>query len=152
DVFRKVYKVYIYLIILSFYRNIIEMDISFKLYILSSNGPQVYAVNICKDDKNHLRDHVCGIKGVGDSDKNNLKLWKVIGVKSKDIKEQNISTEEDIVQKLRGKEMELEEPFSTYFQDELDNKNKSGSSIITIITDTDYYPPKKRPKIIKGML
>ncbi|CAG8603742.1 2701_t:CDS:2 [Rhizophagus irregularis] len=60
------------------------MDISFKLYILSSNGPQVYAVNICKDDKNkdryaildntnvslhllevlHLRDHVCGIKGV----------------------------------------------------------------------------------------
>ncbi|CAB5365355.1 unnamed protein product [Rhizophagus irregularis] len=147
------------------------MDISFKLYILSSNGPQVYAVNICKDDKNkdryaildntnvslhllevlHLRDHVCSIKGVGDSDKNNLKLWKVIGVKSKDIKEQNISTEEDIVQKLRGKEMELEEPFSTYFQDELDNKNKSGSSIITIITDTDYYPPKKRPKIIKAL-
>src|ERR1051325_9771858 len=130
------------------------MDMSFKLYILSSNGPEVYAVNIYKDDKNkdgyvklgntnvslhllevlHLRDHVCSIKGVGDSDKNNLKLWKVIGVKSKDIKEQNISIEEDIVQKLRGEEMELEDLFSTYFQDESDDKNKSGSSIITIIS------------------
>ncbi|GBC43761.2 kinase-like domain-containing protein [Rhizophagus irregularis DAOM 181602=DAOM 197198] len=29
----------------------------------------------------HLRDHVCSIKGVDDSDKSNLKLWKVIGVK-----------------------------------------------------------------------
>ena len=94
------------------------MYTSFTLYILSSNGPEVYAVNICKDDENengyvklgntnvsldilevlHFRDHACSIKGVGDSDKNNLKLWKVIGVKIKDIKEQNISTEEDIVQ------------------------------------------------------
>src|ERR1051325_8984629 len=137
------------------------MDMSFKLYILSSNGPEVYAVNIYKDDKNkdgfvmlgntnvslhllevlHLRDYACSIKGVGDSDKNNLKLWKVIGVKSKDFKEQNISIEEDIVQKLRGKEMELEVPFSTYFQDELDNKNKSGSSIITIIPATGKCLP-----------
>ena len=135
------------------------MDTLFKLYILSSNGPEVYAVDIYKKnevryvtlgDANvslnklevlHLRDHACSIKGVGDSDKNNLKLWKVIGVKSKDIKEQNISTEEDIVQKLRGKEMELEEPFSTYFQDELDNKNKSGSSIITIIPTTGKCLP-----------
>ena len=136
------------------------MDMSFNLYILSSNDPEVHAVNIYKDDKDkngyaiidstnvsldllkviHLRDYVCSIKGVGDSDKNNLKLWKVIGVKSKDFKEQNISIEEDIVQKLRGKEMELEEPFSTYFQDELDNK-KSGSSIITIITATGKCLP-----------
>ena len=83
------------------------MDMSFKLYILSSNGPEVYAVNIYKDDKNkdgyvilgntnvslhllevlHLRDHVCSIKGVGSSDKKNLKLWKVIGIKIKDIEE-----------------------------------------------------------------
>ena len=137
------------------------MDMSFKLYILSSNGPEVYAVNIYKDDKNkdgyvilgntnvslhllevlHLRDHFCSIKGVGDSDKNNLKLWKVIGVKSKDIKEKNISTKEDIVQKLRGQEMELEDPFSTYFQAELDNKDISGSSIITIITATGKCLP-----------
>ncbi|GES73324.1 hypothetical protein GLOIN_2v1518120 [Rhizophagus clarus] len=54
----------------------------------------------------HLRDHVCRIKGVCDFDKNNLKLWKVIGIKSKDIKEQNSSIEEDIIQKLRGKVIE----------------------------------------------
>ncbi|GBB88476.1 hypothetical protein RclHR1_01500006 [Rhizophagus clarus] len=104
---------------LKYYRD----DASFKFYILSSNGFEVYAVNIYKDDKNkdgyvkldadvslyllevlQLRDHFCSIKRV-----------------------------EDIVQKLHGKEMEFEEPFSTYFQDELDNKNKSWSSIITII-------------------
>src|SRR5581483_11706271 len=137
------------------------MNTSFKLYILSSNGPEVYAVNIYNNDKNkdryvildntnvslsifevvHLRDHVCSIKGVGDSDKNNLKLWKVTGVKNQDIKEQNISTEEDIVQKLRGQEMELEELFSTYFEHELNNKNKSRSSIITIITATGKCLP-----------
>src|SRR5438034_9555585 len=109
------------------------MDASFKLYILSSNGPEVYAVNIYKDNKDkdgyvrldntnvsldllevlHLRDHVCSIKGVGDSDKNNLKFWKLEGFKLKDIKKQNISTEEEIVQKLNGKEMELEELIST---------------------------------------
>ncbi|RIA86276.1 hypothetical protein C1645_829531 [Glomus cerebriforme] len=59
---------------------------------------------------------------------------------SKDIKEQNISTEDDIVQKLHGKEMELEDLFRTYFQAELDDKNKSGSSIIATgltVTATD---------------
>ena len=71
------------------------MDASFNLYILSSNGPKVCAVDIYKDDKNkdiyvklddttnvslnvlkvlHLRDHVCGIQEVGDFDKDNLKL------------------------------------------------------------------------------
>ena len=137
------------------------MDMSFKLYILSSNGPEVYAVNICKDDKNkdgyvilgntnvslhllevlHLRDHVCSIKGVGDFDKNNLKLWKLEGFMLKDFKKQNISTEEDIIQKLHGEEMELVVLFSTYFQYELDNKNKSGSSIITIIPATGKCLP-----------
>ena len=137
------------------------MDMSFKLYILSSNGPEVYAVNIYKDDKNkdgyvilgntnvslhllevlHLRDHVCSIKGVGDSDKNNLKLWKVIGVNCGVIEGQNISTDEHIKDKLNGKEIGLEDLFSKHFQDELDNKNKSGSSIITIITATGKCLP-----------
>jgi hypothetical protein len=100
------------------------MDASFNLYILSSNGPKVYAVNIYKDDKNkdgyvkidintnisldllkvlHLRDYVC--KEVDVPDINKLKLWKLEGFKLKDIKEQNISTEEEIVQKFYGKEM-----------------------------------------------
>ncbi|EXX66357.1 hypothetical protein GLOIN_2v1789815 [Rhizophagus irregularis DAOM 181602=DAOM 197198] len=51
-----------------------------------------------------------------------LKLWKV-NVKKKEIKEKNISTEEDIVQELDGKEMEFQELFEEYFQDELNNKN-----------------------------
>ncbi|PKB97060.1 hypothetical protein RhiirA5_367571 [Rhizophagus irregularis] len=104
------------------------METSFKLYVLQSNSCDFLTVKIYKDDKDkkryvdfnnaktslnqlyieHLRDHVCSIKGVDDSDKSNLKLWKVIGVKSKDIKEQNIFTEEG-VQKLKGKEMELDE-------------------------------------------
>src|SRR5436190_13196059 len=114
----------------------LSMYASFKLYILSSDGPEVHAVNIYKgnEDKNgyvkldntnvsldllenlHLRDHVCSIKGVGSSDKKNLKLWKVIGIKIKDIEEKNISTEEDVVQKLDGNVMVLDDPFSKYFQ------------------------------------
>ncbi|CAB5392755.1 unnamed protein product [Rhizophagus irregularis] len=131
------------------------MDASFNLYMLSSNGPEVYAVNIYKDDKNkdgyvkidlntnisldllkvlHLRNYIR--KEVDIHDINKLKLWKLEGFKLIDIKEQNISTEEEIVQKLHEKEMELDEPFSTYFQNELNDKNKSGSSIITIIPAT----------------
>ncbi|RGB25180.1 hypothetical protein C1646_471150 [Rhizophagus diaphanus] len=143
------------------------METSFKLYVLQSNSCYFLTFNIYKDDKakkryadidntrtylnklyvEHLRDHVCRIRGVGDSDKDNLKLWKVIGVKSKDIKEQNISTEED-VQKLEGKEMELDELFSTYFQDELDKLDDDEdyipeSSIITIIPNASDFPNKK---------
>ncbi|RIA94115.1 hypothetical protein C1645_873645 [Glomus cerebriforme] len=56
-----------------------------------------------------------------------LKLWKVIGVKNKDIKEQNISTEEEIVQKLHGKEMELDELFT--------GPSQQGISQVTSIED-----------------
>ncbi|CAB5217088.1 uncharacterized protein OCT59_014957 [Rhizophagus irregularis] len=78
------------------------METSFKLYVLQSNSCDFLTVKIYKDDKDkkryvdfnnaktslnqlyieHLRDHVCSIKGVDDSDKSNLKLWKVIGVKN----------------------------------------------------------------------
>ncbi|PKY27607.1 hypothetical protein RhiirB3_390420 [Rhizophagus irregularis] len=63
-----------------------------------------------------------------------LKLWKV-NVKKKEIKEKNISTEEDIVQELDGKEMEFQELFEEYFQDESNNKNfiVTNIHIITII-------------------
>ncbi|PKC58129.1 hypothetical protein RhiirA1_471442 [Rhizophagus irregularis] len=138
------------------------MDASFNLYMLSSNGPEVYAVNIYKDDKNkdgyvkidlntnisldllkvlHLRNYIR--KEVDIHDINKLKLWKLEGFKLIDIKEQNISTEEEIVQKLHEKEMELDEPFSTYFQNELNDKNKSGSSIITIIPATITIAKRK---------
>ncbi|PKC03454.1 hypothetical protein RhiirA5_423735 [Rhizophagus irregularis] len=138
------------------------MDASFNLYMLSSNGPEVYAVNIYKDDKNkdgyvkidlntnisldllkvlHLRNYIR--KEVDIHDINKLKLWKLEGFKLIDIKEQNISTEEEILQKLHEKEMELDEPFSTYFQNELNDKNKSGSSIITIIPATITIAKRK---------
>ncbi|CAB5359237.1 unnamed protein product [Rhizophagus irregularis] len=56
----------------------------------------------------------------------------------REIKDKNVSTEEDIVQKLGGKEMGLQELFEEYFQDELDHKNFKPSNIhiiaITSIT------------------
>ncbi|POG65148.1 hypothetical protein GLOIN_2v1483319 [Rhizophagus irregularis DAOM 181602=DAOM 197198] len=138
------------------------METIFKLYVLQSDSCDFLTVNIYKDDNDkkkyvnfddekthlnelnklyvkHLRDHVCSIKEVGDSDKSNLKLWKVSGVTIKDIKEQNISTKED-VQKLQGKDMELDQRFSTYFRDELDKLDGDEdyipvNSIITIIPD-----------------
>ncbi|CAB5216105.1 unnamed protein product [Rhizophagus irregularis] len=125
------------------------------IFKLQSDSCDFLTVNIYKDDNDkkryvnfddekthlnelnklyveHLRDHVCSIKGL-------LKLWKVSGVTIKDIKEQNISTEED-VQKLQGKDMELDQRFSTYFQDELDKLDGDEdyipvNSIITIIPD-----------------
>ncbi|EXX74312.1 hypothetical protein RirG_052290 [Rhizophagus irregularis DAOM 197198w] len=62
-----------------------------------------------------------------------MKLWKV-NVMRKDIKDKNVSTEEDIVQKLGGKEIELQELFEEYFQDELDHKNFKASNIHIIAT------------------
>ncbi|UZO19249.1 uncharacterized protein OCT59_010547 [Rhizophagus irregularis] len=64
---------------------------------------------------------------------NNTKLWKV-NVKKSEIKDKNVSTEEDIEKKLGGKEMELQELFEEYFQDELDHKNFKASNIHVIAT------------------
>src|SRR2546421_2056206 len=115
------------------------MEKSIDLFVLQSDDCKVHIVDICKDTDNkrfvqldkkiylnrfkvvHLRNHICHFKGVGDSDKDNLKLWKVKGVKSNYIKEQKISTEKDIEQKLNGKEMILDERFSEYFKTELDD-------------------------------
>ncbi|CAG8574422.1 7739_t:CDS:2 [Funneliformis caledonium] len=126
------------------------MDMSFDLYVLQSNSYELLlAVDIYKDDKDikryvefdttkiflkklkvrHLRDYVRKEVDVPDININKLKLWKLNGFKLKDIKEQSISTEEDIVQKLHGEEMQLDEPFSTYFQAELDK-----------LDDEDYEP------------
>ncbi|PKC68384.1 hypothetical protein RhiirA1_457299 [Rhizophagus irregularis] len=148
------------------------------IFKLQSDSCDFLTVNIYKDDNDkkryvnfddekthlnelnklyveHLRDHVCSIKGVAwelrlelrvcrppdqlAQIQQLLKLWKVSGVTIKDIKEQNISTEED-VQKLQGKDMELDQRFSTYFQDELDKLDGDEdyipvNSIITIIPD-----------------
>ena len=150
------------------------METSLNLYVIQSNSHDVLTVDIYKDKKRyvefdakiflkslkikHLRDYVCSIKGVGDSDKSNLKLWKLNDLKHKDIKDKNISTEQEIVQKLCGEEMELDEPFSTYFQAELDKLDDDEdyepvSSIITIIPATNgkclptFYLSNKKQNI-----
>ncbi|CAB5383244.1 unnamed protein product [Rhizophagus irregularis] len=83
-----------------------------------------------------------------------LKLWKV-NVKKKEIKEKNISTEEDIVQELDGKEMEFQELFEEYFQDELNNKNFIVTNIhiiaiipVTALISTTGFASRSTPESI----
>ncbi|GBB90793.1 hypothetical protein RclHR1_17890004 [Rhizophagus clarus] len=75
-----------------------------------------------------LNEYICKKKQV-----DNSKLWKV-DVKKKEIKDKNVTTEEDIVQKLYGKEMEPEELFEGYFKDE--NFIVSNIHIIAIFSTT----------------
>ena len=87
---------------------------SFDLYVLQSDSYGLLAVDIYKDDKDKKRyvefdttkilkklkvKHLNVRKeiDVPDVNINKLKLWKLNGFKLKDIKERNISTEEDIV-------------------------------------------------------
>ncbi|RGB26914.1 hypothetical protein C1646_799767 [Rhizophagus diaphanus] len=88
-----------------------------------------------------LKNDICSKANVNS---NNTKLWKV-NVKKREIKDKNVSTEEDIVQKLGGKEMELQELFEEYFQDELNNNNQnfkvSNIHIIAIIPTTGNTAP-----------
>ncbi|UZO00500.1 uncharacterized protein OCT59_011629 [Rhizophagus irregularis] len=88
-----------------------------------------------------LKNDICSKANVNS---NNTKLWKV-NVKKREIKDKNVSTEEDIVQKLGGKEMELQELFEEYFQDELNNNNQnfkvSNIHVIAIIPTTGNTAP-----------
>jgi len=63
-----------------------------------------------------IRDYICDVKNVINFD--NMKLWKT-NVKLSVIKDQNISTEEDVKNKLEGKELQLCNMFIRYFKDEL---------------------------------
>ncbi|GES76147.1 P-loop containing nucleoside triphosphate hydrolase [Rhizophagus clarus] len=77
-----------------------------------------------------LKNDICSKLNVNS---NNTKLWRV-NVKKCEIKDQDVSTEEDIMQKLDGKEMELQELFGEYFQDELNDVNFKVSNIHIIAT------------------
>ncbi|GBC04140.1 hypothetical protein RclHR1_05530009 [Rhizophagus clarus] len=95
-----------------------------------------------------VRDYICEKKKVIDFD--NMKLWKLKEVKHRNIKNQNISTEEDIVQKLKGEEMELTELFEVYIRGELDDPHFVATnihiiSIIPTISTIDKYLGRKRP-------
>ncbi|PKC16810.1 hypothetical protein RhiirA5_369531 [Rhizophagus irregularis] len=119
------------------------MDMSFNLHVLKSDSCDLLTVDIYKkkdedediyvelDNKKyylnslkvkHLRDYVCRINGV------------------ERIENENISTEDDITQKLSGEEMKIRTLFKTHFKDELsklerDKDYELVSSIITIIPD-----------------
>src|SRR5579859_5907405 len=107
------------------------MERSFNCLLLGKND--IFPISIYKDDIGKfvtfdpqkiyldrltvvlLRDYIRRKENIAYSD--NIKLWKVNDIRS--IKDQDISTE-DIVQKLQGKEMELQELFGEYFRGELD--------------------------------
>jgi hypothetical protein len=116
---------------------------SFPFPILSNNDGKFVNINnkrIALGDLTvgYLREFMC--PEVDLSVMRELKLWKV-NVKKQVIKD-NISTEEDIKQKLHGEEMEPEEPFERYFQNELNKKFvMSNIHIITIILSTGKCLP-----------
>ena len=105
---------------------------SFPFKILSENNEKF--VNI-KEERTaldvltvgHIREFMCPKIDV--SDMRDLILWKV-NVKKQVIKDK-ISTEEDIKKELNGEEMESEELFESYFQNELgmDEKNFTPNTI-----------------------
>ncbi|GES92160.1 hypothetical protein GLOIN_2v1790366 [Rhizophagus clarus] len=58
-----------------------------------------------------------------DQNRINVQLLRSkVNIKEKEIRDKNVSTEEDVEQKLDGKEMEHEELFEEYFHDELINQ------------------------------
>ncbi|POG71353.1 hypothetical protein GLOIN_2v1478566 [Rhizophagus irregularis DAOM 181602=DAOM 197198] len=127
------------------------MDMSFNLHVLKSDSCDLLTVDIYKkkdedediyvelDNKKyylnslkvkHLRDYVCRINGV------------------ERIENENISTEDDITQKLSGEEMKIRTLFKTHFKDELsklerDKDYELVSSIITIIPDVTLPEPNE---------
>ena len=116
-----------------------KMETSFNCYVLS-NETDIVLINIHNENnerhttlnnkkyyfniipKTDILLDVSNFEIVYVSVMRELKLWKV-NVKNGEIKDQNISTREDIVQKLRGVEMESQELFEKYFRDELDELN-----------------------------
>ena len=157
DVFRKIYKVYIYLknsskllkLLLTYlliYRNTFEMAISFNCSILSDTFNDTFSVNIFTENEkliakfgneiypfenfkvDHLRDYICKRRDVADSNKHTVKLWKV-----------NVDDENDIKEKL-DVEMKPRKPFSDYFKYELDGGAEfivSNIHVIAIIPATN---------------
>lgn len=74
--------------------------------------------------------HICRMANI---DLNNVKLWKV-NVNIEDIKNNNVSTKDDVVNLINGQEMKPLSMFEDYFRNELDNKNYIKSNIHIIVT------------------
>jgi hypothetical protein len=58
-------------------------------------------------------------------DSSAMKLWKTNNAKMSDINKRNISTEDDVKNKLNGEEMELTKLFKKYFENELNRANEN---------------------------
>ncbi|PKC56819.1 DUF1703-domain-containing protein [Rhizophagus irregularis] len=78
-----------------------------------------------------------------------MDLWKVDGKKVNE-EENNLKefTESDIKDKLGGEKMIPQFPLEDYFKAK--ETNIRDIHVFIVSTSTDYYPPKKRPKIIKA--
>jgi hypothetical protein len=87
-----------------------------------------------------LRKYICEMENV--TNFNDMKLLKANNVKMSDIIDQNISTEDDVKNKLNGEEMELVLLFKRYFVDELkradsqDGEVAENIHVIAIINPT----------------
>ncbi|GBC08935.1 hypothetical protein RclHR1_00850016 [Rhizophagus clarus] len=119
---------------------------TFSINIYNEKSGRYIVLDNIKYDLNtfkvgNIKDFICHSIGVSIICK--MKFWK-INIKKKEI---NVSTEEDIVQKLHGEEMELEEPFEVYFQDELGNKNFIASNIHIIVQPPSPITIGKRKKV-----
>ncbi|POG54464.1 hypothetical protein GLOIN_2v1740002 [Rhizophagus irregularis DAOM 181602=DAOM 197198] len=129
------------------------MGISFNCYVLSSSD--TFTIDIYKEEDirytmlgdnkfnltvfkiGNILNFICSRNKVDVSVMRGVKLWKV-NVKKSEIKK-NVHTEEDIIN-INGREMEPEELFEEYFQDELNNNNQnfkvSNIHVIAIIPPT----------------
>src|SRR4051794_15487681 len=133
------------------------MDTSFNCYILilPSDESETISVDIYKDKKNrryfqrgkeqitfanfkvsHLKEHICNTYDIKKVDQHKVKLWKV-NVEAEKIKNNNISTGDDITHKLKGRKMEEHELFNAHFKVELADHSKVEMGNITYYR---YHP------------
>ncbi|GES82511.1 hypothetical protein GLOIN_2v1593312 [Rhizophagus clarus] len=92
------------------------MEMSFNFHVLLGDDSETQMFKVA-----HLRDYICYKKRV--FEKNKLRLWRV-NVDEGMIKNENISTEDDIMLKLGGKEMKHHDLFSKFFKDELADRTR----------------------------
>ncbi len=111
-----------------------------------------------------LRNYICEMKNIANFD--DMKLWKINNVKMSNIKDRNISTEDDVKNKLNGEEMVLTNLFRRYFKDELDRVDSQDDDdefvenihiIATIISATGkclpmFYFSNKKQNIEFGLI
>ncbi|GBC01015.1 hypothetical protein RclHR1_04030010 [Rhizophagus clarus] len=82
-----------------------------KYAMLGNNKYKLTIFNV-----ENILNYICSRHNVDVSVMRKLKLWN-INIKKSEIEDKNVSTEEDVKQKLKGNKMEPEGLFKEYFQD-----------------------------------